>query len=385
MGTGTDVSEKQRNYFVFVSRSITAMNTEVRYLFAKKSRINLGNKSIMKSWWFTESNEYREYLILAINEVYDPLLFCVVCMAYSAVKCLLCTRGLPIVSKGTTSQNISRHFKSAGHHKAIERYLREKEFATGEYNENKEKTIKKNRHILKKIVEVLINISTSGRLRIKYKFILKCLIIILLFVYLIGQPLRSSHIENIKNIKLDAGNLYVRRSGEGPVFSLLKYACINDEVLYDHMTNAQAIAIRNISTAGDTTFLSVYFWHKCLKIISNAIVKHIVDDIILNGNIFGLEIDTTSDISRKEEAAVALKYAKCSQENGFEVEERTAIFKHIPKLGGKNVFAFTSESLHKIGLDIKNSTGELNIIIYCTYLFNEYKFSEKLAKDLLLV
>lgn len=178
----------------------------------------------------------------------------------------------------------------------------------------------------------------------------------------------------MRNLDLDEENLHIRRTGEGPVFGQLKMLCIGDKLLYEYMLNAQSFIISHPYTT-KTTFLSVDFWKKILKVLRNLVIEKIVNDIKNNGGRFGVEIDSTTDISRKHQVSVVLKYANEVEnalgEKIFEVNERTVFFKPIANATSINLYNFLSSSLNSIGLNISDITGTHLYVfyIYCRIVF----------------
>lgn len=76
-----------------------------------------------------------------------------------------------------------------------------------------------------------------------------------------------------------------------------------------------------------TTFLNVLFWQNCLSVATEYVIGKIVTEIQENGGKFSLEIDSSPDISRKEQVSVVVRYVIMSEDKGFTIVERTVVFK----------------------------------------------------------
>lgn len=180
---------------------------------------------------------------------------------------------------------------------------------------------------------------------------------------MIGLAFRSSASDYIKNVDLNKNSLWVRQPGEGPIFAALKLMCISDSRLYDYMIKTKEFSQNNPNST-KVTFLNVTFWQNILNILKQQIIQQIVDEIDKNGGKFSIEVDTSSDNTRKEQVSVVVKYVKDCKDRGFIVVERTIVFKPIKSLSAKNLFNFINECLRCIGLSLKNVIGKQQIIFW---------------------
>lgn len=168
--------------------------------------------------------------------------------------------------------------------------------------------------------------------------------------------MRSSPGETIKTIDLQRTNLHISRFKEGPVFSHMKLLCIGDKALHSYMIGVQRYIFKNSKST--KTHLTPGFWKTIIKVAKDIITEKIVADINKNGGGYGLEIDTTSDISKKNQLSVVSKYVSASEENGFIVNERTIFLKHVKNTTGEGLFGTVKTSLESIGLSLQNVTGK---------------------------
>ena len=102
-----------------------------------------------------------------------------------------------------------------------------------------------------------------------------------------------------------------------------------------------------------TSFFSSTFVNKVIGVVRKMIVDNIVTEINRNGKIFGLEVDTSKDISSKEQLSVVVKYV---DHNGF-IFERTVLFIESQQNSGRELFKIIEKSLVEIGLNLRNVVG----------------------------
>lgn len=171
-----------------------------------------------------------------------------------------------------------------------------------------------------------------------------------------GNGLRGGPHDSIANLNLERKSLHIHQPGEGNVFRSLKLICIGDNILHSYMLEVQQYMKKNPRST-KTSFLSYVFWTNILQITAAMIKKRMVSEIIENGYLYGLLIDTTTDISKKTQISIVLKYVCASEEIGFNIKERTIELKHIEKTGGKDIFYFVSNCLSNCGLTMDKITG----------------------------
>lgn len=181
--------------------------------------------------------------------------------------------------------------------------------------------------------------------------------------------------------------LYVRKPGEGPVFAALKLMCISDSRLYEYLVQTKEHSLNNPKST-KVTFLNVAFWKNILNTFKQHLIEKIVEEINMNGGIFSIQVDTTSDNAGKEQVSVVVKYALDSEQDGVSTVERTIVFKPIHKLSAKNLFHFVTECFRNIGLSIENVTGKRVYYLMArklfikNYVFKNHFMSLNTALDL---
>lgn len=100
-------------------------------------------------------------------------------------------------------------------------------------------------------------------------------------------------------------------------------------------------------------FLSNCFRETVLKIVQKRIVDAIVTEIKQNGNIFGIMVDTSQDISSCEQCSIVVRYVN---RNSF-VRERTVSFVKAMDCSGKGLFNLIKKSVNSVGLSLSNAVG----------------------------
>lgn len=96
-------------------------------------------------------------------------------------------------------------------------------------------------------------------------------------------------------------------------------------------------------------FMNSHFINKVLDATRNQIVARIVTEIKENGGFFGVEMDTSQDISSKDQCAIAIRYL----EDTF-ILERTVIFLQNKDSSGKGLFSLLESALNNIGLLVES-------------------------------
>lgn len=137
-------------------------------------------------------------------------------------------------------------------------------------------------------------------------------------------------------------------NNEGKLIGLVKLMSEENPLLAEHLMKCkqQSGSSRNI------TFLSTYFIDKVLLITRKFIVRKIVEEINANGHKFGIEMDTTQDISSKEQCSIVVRYF-----DGKYIQEKTIAFRECKSTRGEDLFNLLQESLNEINLNICDVIG----------------------------
>lgn len=138
--------------------------------------------------------------------------------------------------------------------------------------------------------------------------------------------------------------------------------CISDQKLYEIMIKNQTF-IQNNPSCRLIGFFNVHFWRRILNVLKDHVLHRILEEINNNGGKFGIEIDSTQDVSKKHQVSVVVKYVTENALTGLIVKERTVIFKPIGTATGEGLSSFLKNNLQNIGLRVENITG-----IYTPYV-----------------
>lgn len=171
----------------------------------------------------------------------------------------------------------------------------------------------------------------------------------------LGGSLRSSSKESLLTLDLNRNSLYIRQFNEGPIFGQLKLMSASDEILYNYLVETKQSLVQNPKSS-KVTFLSHQFWEKILQLYKEHVVASIKYNIIGSGGRFGVLIDMTQDVSKKEQLSVILKYPY-ETDKTLVAEERTIAIRHIKTTTGKEIYELMKSCINDIGLDISNITG----------------------------
>lgn len=97
------------------------------------------------------------------------------------------------------------------------------------------------------------------------------------------------------------------------------------------------------------SFLNPFFANKALRATRNRMVNSIVNEIKENGDVFGIEMDTSQDISSKDQCVIAVRYL-----NDTHISERTVAFINNKDSSGEGLFLLLNSTLNSINLSVKN-------------------------------
>jgi hypothetical protein len=100
------------------------------------------------------------------------------------------------------------------------------------------------------------------------------------------------------------------------------------------------------------TFLSNNFINTVLGITSKYIINKIVEEIGSGGKIFGISVDTTTDVATVHQTSIVARYVS----NG-KIVERTIGFAESADGTGHGIFLLIKNVLHEIKLDLTNIVG----------------------------
>lgn len=146
----------------FITFSISVMKQLLYSIFHNKS--DTRNQLIRKEWFINEqASKHREYLLLGFDDAGSAILFCAYCVAYSSRNYALCKDGLRISSNEHVYRTIKRHDSTNYHKDAVEKYQQQQ--AIKSKGDKDTDPITKNRYIVKKLIEAVLFIATSGNLK----------------------------------------------------------------------------------------------------------------------------------------------------------------------------------------------------------------------------
>lgn len=133
-------------------------------------------------------------------------------------------------------------------------------------------------------------------------------------------------------------NYFKSQHREGKFIGLIKLLSTENDNLHHHLINCK-------TGQRKTTFLSHIFIGKVLEITSQYLIKLIVNEINkINVKIFGISVDTTTDITSIHQGSTVVRYV--SDDN--EIIERTIAFHEFANATGQGIYKVLSEALKKL-------------------------------------
>lgn len=265
----------------------------------------------------------RHWLIFA-----EQKLFCTVCMCFSSEVNLFIS-GFNDFRR--TSQYVLSHEKSSEHNICVSSYL------TNLANCNMNKGLLKMETVQRSQIEMNRNV-------------LDTILNILKFISRQGLGFRGKRNEVIGDLN-KSGN-------HGNFLELVKLVSNYNPNLKSHLTNCMEKSSTTNTSKGRgslVTFLSNQTFNKLMDIMTDSITEQITNEINQNGGKFGIECDTTQDVSTKDQASIVVRYiSDCS------VQERLIAFKHSKDGSGKGMYSMIKSSLENVEL----KTGKLYFIFY---------------------
>lgn len=253
------------------------------------------------------------------------MLFCTVCMCFSSEVNLFIS-GFNDFRR--TSQYVKSHENSSEHNCCVSIYL------TNLSNCNMNKGLLKMETVQRSQIEMNRNV-------------LDAILNILKFISKQGLGFRGKRNEAIGDLN-KSGN-------HGNFLELVKLVSMYNPVLKNHLTNCMEKSRATNTSKGRgslVTFLSNQTFNKLLDISKEFVTEQTVNEINQNGGQFGIECDTTQDVSTKDQASIVVRYiSECS------VQERLIAFKHSKDGTGEGMYSMIKSSLE----NVKLKTGMLFI------------------------
>lgn len=280
----------------------------------------------------------------------DQSLYCVYCLCFGGdlSRKIPLVRGInPEQPAHRLVQHIRSHESSNLHRVAKQEYVNAVQGSMDRIKYSPEANC--NREILKSILRAIIFCATHGR----------CLVYLLLYeqkynkilILNTGLAFRSSSNESARNLNLsdDPSKNFFKVDSEGKFIGLLKLISIDNILLKDHLLKCKLQG----RSEGHLTFLSNHFLDKVLLIVKKHVVGAIVKEIHENGNIFGLEMDTTQDLTAKEQCSIVVRYVNSESK----ICERTIAFVECKSTTGYELYQLLEKSLNEIDLEVCNIVG----------------------------
>lgn len=192
----------------------------------------------------------------------------------------------------------------------------------------------------------LLQMETVQRSQIEMnRNVLDAILNILKFISRQGLGFRGKRNEAIGDLN-NNGN-------HGNFLELVKLVSMYNPNLKTHLTNCMEKSKATNTSKGRgllVTFLSNRTFNKLMDILKDSVTEQIINEITQNGGKFGIECDTTQDVSTKDQASIVVRYiSKCS------VQERLIAFKHSKDGTGKGMYSMIKSSLE----NVKLKTGTL--------------------------
>lgn len=171
-----------------------------------------------------------------------------------------------------------------------------------------------------------------------------------MILYLFSElAFKASSNESVRtmNINEDPEKNYYRSQNEGNFFGLVKLLSSENSLLAGHLKKCKDNLLEKTRRI---TFLSDHFIKKALLVIRRHLIDKIVTEIKDNGNVFGVELDTTQDVSSKHQCSVVVRYINSE----LQIFERTVSVVENICSTGLGLYNLLKKSLEEIGLKICN-------------------------------
>lgn len=147
----------------FTTYSLAAMKHKLDSMFDMHPyRVEINGEYVDKNLFSNAELGRRDFLMFVPNAQQKTVLYCVYCFVYGIKNYALCQKGLIIDNIDYVKRSIKRHEKSKYHKTAVHKYRNSR--TLDEARDEKKSAIKRNRHVVRKIAEAVIHVSTSGKL-----------------------------------------------------------------------------------------------------------------------------------------------------------------------------------------------------------------------------
>lgn len=258
-------------------------------------------------------------------------LYCSVCLAYSRSDNTFTATGMK--DWRHIHQRIEEHEKSKCHNESAEAHFLSMNKSdigsllfTRQKNLQKEK-IRTNRQVLERIIDV---VKVIGKRGLSYR----------------GTSSESESAYSLDNSMIDHGNFLEL------ILLLSKY----DILLKDHLDKVikkskVAHASGSKGRGGSITLISKTMINHVIAAIS-SLMKHVIAEEIREAGMFSVQLDTTQDISIKDQCAVILRYLAHDQ-----VQERLLAIVKTTDSTGQGFCELLKKTLKENDLDISNCVG----------------------------
>lgn len=169
----------------------------------------------------------------------------------------------------------------------------------------------------------------------------------------LGLAFRANSHESVQNLQFDfdANKNYFKVENEGHFLGMVKLLAEENPELKAHLKQYKEDQAN--SERYKTTFMSDKFVKKALSVIREYLTKRIVEELKRNGTMYGIQMDTSQDVSVKEQCSIVIRYIN----DNLMVSERTIFFLESPCTTGESLYNLLKTSLDKIGLSTKDIAG----------------------------
>lgn len=255
-------------------------------------------------------------------------LFCSICMVFSNVKnrSTFSSEGMSDFRHST--QRVKEHESSLGHSQSVQAYFRAVSSENIEAKINIDLTnqrrndIINNREIVKRIIDIILFISKQ---HLAYR----------------GKEESSSSLQNMSP-KINRGNFLEL------CLLLAKY----DNVMKTHINKISVQKQDSKKGRGShLTFLSKSFVNKIIFVLV-GFIKEKISSEIQKAKKFSVQIDSTQDVSVREQCAIIARYVYEGK-----VNERLLALIKVKKSSGSDLFNHLDEELNSLNLQISNVIG----------------------------